>query len=227
MDFLRVITQWIILGLQDATSSINEQLTLFHRGCIVILVMIAATIGYLIIKVLQSTFNSRFLFEGQVIEFIWTLFPVTILIAIAFPSLHLLYVIDERKDADLTLKALGHQWYWSYEFSDLGDISFDSYMVPESELKLGYLRLLEVDSRVVIPYIRNIRVLVSAADVLHSWAVPRLGVKVDAVPGRLNQINFLATRPGVFYGQCSEICGANHSFMPIVLERVKYSSYLI
>ena len=125
----------------------------------------------------------------------------------------------------MTIKVVGHQWYWSYEYTDYCDLDFDSYMISTEDLFLGFPRLLEVDNRVIIPSQNSIRVLVSSSDVLHSWAVPSLGIKMDAVPGRLNQVTFLAPRRGIFYGQCSEICGSNHRFMPIVIESVPFSIF--
>jgi cytochrome c oxidase subunit 2 len=150
---------------------------------------------------------------------------------IAIPSFALLYSIDEIVDPAVTIKAIGHQWYWTYEYSDYAQLDdqsivFDSYMIPEEDLELGQLRLLEVDNRVVVPVHTHVRVVVTAADVLHSWAVPSLGVKCDAVPGRLNQTSFFAQREGVFYGQCSELCGVNHGFMPIVVEAVSLDEYV-
>ena len=169
--------------------------------------------------------------HGTVIEVAWTVTPSLILMIIAVPSFALLYSMDEIVDPSITLKAIGHQWYWTYELSDYSEndensIVFDSYMVPEDDLTLGQLRLLEVDNRVVLPIQTHVRVLVTAADVLHSWAVPSLGVKCDAVPGRLNQTSIFLQRPGVFYGQCSEICGINHGFMPIVVEAVPVEKYV-
>jgi cytochrome c oxidase subunit 2 len=140
--------------------------------------------------------------------------------------LRLLYLIDETTEPRITLKTVGHQWYWSYEYSDFSEIEFDSYMVPTNSLESSDFRLLEVDNRVVLPYLTQIRVLVTAADVLHSWTIPSLGIKADAVPGRLNQLNVFFNRPGIFYGQCSEICGANHSFMPIRVESVSPMDFL-
>lgn len=136
--------------------------------------------------------------------------------------------MDEVVDPSITIKVVGHQWYWSYEYSDYeaGQVEYDSYMVPTADLEEGQFRLLEVDNRVVVPINTHVRVLVTGADVIHSFAVPALGVKLDAVPGRLNQTNFLVKRPGVFYGQCSEICGANHSFMPIVVEATSAENYV-
>ena len=150
---------------------------------------------------------------------------------IAIPSFALLYSLDEVVDPAVTVKAIGHQWYWSYEYSDYSQaddqsITFDSYMIPDDDLELGQLRLLEVDNRVVVPVNTHIRVVITAADVLHSWAVPSLGIKCDAVPGRLNQIPLFIKREGVFYGQCSELCGVNHAFMPIVVEAVSLENYI-
>ena len=166
--------------------------------------------------------------EGTTIEIVWTIIPAVILVFIAFPSLQLLYSIDEVVDPSLTVKVIGHQWYWSYEYSDVeGEaIEYDPYMIPTSDLDLGDLRLLEVDNRVVLPVNTHVRVIVSGADVIHSFAIPSLGVKVDAVPGRLNQAPLLINRPGVFYGQCSEICGSDHSFMPIVIEEVSQEKFI-
>ena len=168
--------------------------------------------------------------HGAVIEVAWTVTPSFILIAIAIPSFALLYSMDELNDPDVSLKIIGNQWYWGYEYSDYTDsddesIVFDSYMIPEDDLDLGQLRLLEVDNRIVLPLNTFIRGIISSSDVLHSFAVPSLGVKCDAVPGRLNQINMFIDREGVFYGQCSELCGANHGFMPIVVESVKTQDY--
>lgn len=159
--------------------------------------------------------------ESQPLELFWTVTPRFILIFIGLPSIRLLYLLDEIYKPSVTLKTMGHQWYWSYEYSDFINLEFDSYIIPSSEPNDKSFRLLDVDNRTIIPVNTQIRTLISAADVLHSWTVPALGVKADAVPGRLNQVNFLINRPGVFFGQCSEICGANHSFMPIALERVK------
>ena len=146
--------------------------------------------------------------------------PRFILIFIGLPSIRLLYLLDETYKPSLTLKTMGHQWYWSYEYSDFVNVEFDAYITPQEESNEALFRLLDVDNRTTIPFITQIRMLISAADVLHAWTVPALGVKADAVPGRLNQVNFFTNRPGLFFGQCSEICGANHSFMPIAIESV-------
>jgi cytochrome c oxidase subunit 2 len=217
---------WANLGFQDSNSPLIEQLTFFHDHTLLILVIITTLVGYLITIILFNPSVNRLLLQGQTIEVIWTILPAIILIFIALPSLRLLYILDEVNNPAITLKTIGHQWYWSYEYSDFLQLEFDSYIIPTGELPDNGFRLLEVDTRVVLPMKTQVRVLISAADVLHSWALPRLGVKVDAIPGRLNQTSFLINRPGLFYGQCSEICGANHSFMPIVIESVPTNIFL-
>nr|YP_010411406.1 cytochrome c oxidase subunit II [Agrilus sichuanus]URN73052.1 cytochrome c oxidase subunit II [Agrilus sichuanus] len=210
----------------DSSSPLMEQLTFFHDHALSILAIITAMVGYLLIELLLNKQVNRFLLEGQAIEVIWTILPALILIFIALPSLQLLYLVDEMKNPLISIKSIGHQWYWSYEYSDFKNLEFDSYMIPPQECQLNHFRLLDVDNRTVVPFNSQIRLLVTAADVIHSWTVPSLGVKIDATPGRLNQISFLLNRSGLFYGQCSEICGANHSFMPIVLESISMQSFI-
>nr|YP_003204800.1 cytochrome c oxidase subunit II [Monoplex parthenopeus]ACF04881.1 cytochrome c oxidase subunit II [Monoplex parthenopeus] len=217
---------WGQLGFQDAASPLMEELIFFHDHAMMILVMIISLVGYAAMSLMLNKYTCRSLVEGQEIETIWTIIPAFILIFLALPSLRLLYLLDEVGDCSLTVKSIGHQWYWSYEYSDFLNIEFDSYMIPTNELEPGDFRLLEVDHRVVLPTQTDIRVLVTSADVIHSWTVPSLGVKADAIPGRLNQLSFYIKYPGVFYGQCSEICGANHSFMPIVLEAIPLENFM-
>ena len=164
--------------------------------------------------------------ENHEIETIWTLTPAIILVTLALPSLRILYLLDEVASPTITIKTTGHQWYWSYDYADFASLEFDSYITPTEELSIGEFRLLEVDNRLVLPWGVEARILITAADVLHSWTIPRIGVKADAVPGRLNQVTLLPTRPGVFYGQCSEICGANHSFIPIVVEAIPLKNFM-
>jgi cytochrome c oxidase subunit 2 len=164
------------------------------------------------------------------LEIVWTITPSIILLLIAVPSFALLYSMDEVIDPTITFKAIGHQWYWSYEYSDYisskgVNIIFDSYMVPTEELKLGQFRLLEVDNQAVLPIYTHVRLLVTATDVLHSWAVPSLGVKIDCVPGRLNQVSLFIKKEGLYFGQCSELCGVNHGFMPISIRAVEPSEF--
>nr|BAM75111.1 cytochrome c oxidase subunit II [Bolinichthys pyrsobolus] len=208
------------LGLQDAASPIMEELIHFHDHALVVMIFVSTLVFYMIITTVSTKLTNSHLFDSQEIEVVWTFVPGMVLVLIALPSLRILYLMDEISDPHLTIKAIGHQWYWSYEYTDYEDLAFDAYMIPTQDLLPGQFRLLETDHRVVVPIESPVRVLVTAEDVLHSWAVPALGVKMDAVPGRLNQTAFLTSRPGVFYGQCSEICGANHSFMPIVVEAV-------
>nr|YP_009059856.1 cytochrome c oxidase subunit II [Cyclopsetta fimbriata]BAP58941.1 cytochrome c oxidase subunit II [Cyclopsetta fimbriata] len=208
------------LGFQDAASPLMEELLHFHDHALMIVILISTMVLYTIMAMVTAKVTDKLILDSQEIEIIWTILPAVVLILIALPSLRLLYLMDEINSPHLTVKAVGHQWYWSYEYTDYEEVAFDSYMIPTQDLAPGHFRLLEADHRMVVPTESPVRVLVSAEDVLHSWAVPALGVKVDAVPGRLNQTTFLVSRPGVFYGQCSEICGANHSFMPIVVEAV-------
>nr|YP_009233325.1 cytochrome c oxidase subunit II [Trochalopteron affine]AMB27205.1 cytochrome c oxidase subunit II [Trochalopteron affine] len=212
------------LGFQDASSPIMEELVQFHDHALMVALAICSLVLYLLTTMLTQKLSSNTV-DAQAIELVWTILPAAVLITLALPSLRILYMMDEINQPDLTLKAIGHQWYWSYEYTDFKDLTFDSYMTPTTELPLGHFRLLEVDHRVIVPTDSTIRVIVTADDVLHSWAVPSLGVKTDAIPGRLNQTSFLTPRPGVYYGQCSEICGANHSFMPIVVEAVPLANF--
>jgi len=217
---------WSNLNLQNRASPIIEQLIFFHDHTLLILTIITTLVGYIIFILFFNKFTNRYLLSGQIIEIIWTILPAIVLIFIALPSLRLLYLIDEINNPAITLKTIGHQWYWSYEYSDFTNIEFDSYIIPTNELPINGFRLLDVDNRIVLPINSQIRILVSAADVLHSWTVPALGVKIDATPGRLNQTNFLINRPGLFFGQCSEICGTNHSFIPIVIESVPTNYFI-
>nr|YP_009564012.1 cytochrome c oxidase subunit II [Ibacus alticrenatus]QAX91362.1 cytochrome c oxidase subunit 2 [Ibacus alticrenatus] len=217
---------WMNLGFQDSASPLMEQLIFFHDHTMTVLIMITMFVTYMMTSLFFYTITNRFLLENQTIEVIWTILPTLILIFIAFPSLRLLYLLDEVNSPSITIKTVGHQWYWSYEYSDFLQVEFDSYMTPSNELTNSGYRLLDVDNRTMIPINTQIRMLVTAADVIHSWTIPSLGVKADAIPGRLNQISFTINRPGLFFGQCSEICGANHSFMPIMIEAISIDSFL-
>nr|WES13590.1 cytochrome c oxidase subunit II [Batagur affinis affinis]WGF19856.1 cytochrome c oxidase subunit II [Batagur affinis edwardmolli] len=208
------------LGFQDAMSPIMEELHHFHDHTLMIVFLISTLVLYIITLMMTTKLTYTNTMNAQEVEMIWTILPAIVLITIALPSLRVLYLMDEINNPHLTIKAMGHQWYWTYEYTDYKSLEFDSYMIPTEILPNGHFRLLEVDNRMVMPMESPIRMLISAEDVLHSWTIPSLGVKADAVPGRLNQSTFIVTRPGVFYGQCSEICGANHSFMPIVVESV-------
>ena len=217
---------WTHLGFQDGASPLIEQLIFFHDHIILILILIITFVGYILSTVLRNSFINRYILEHQTIEIIWTSIPAIILIFIALPSLRLLYLLDEVNNPAMTLKAIGHQWYWRYEYSDFLHLEFDSYIIPSNDLDNSGFRLLDVDNRTVLPINAQIRIIIRAADVIHSWTIPALGIKADAIPGRLNQSRFLINRPGLFFGQCSEICGANHRFIPIVIESVSTDAFL-
>lgn len=225
------------LGLQDPATPVMEGIINFHNDLMVLLVFVVVFVSFMLWRILHHFSHTQNaspdgVVHGTMIEIIWTILPAIALMIVAVPSFALLYAVDEVVDPALTLKIVGHQWYWSYEYSDYNQsedsegIAFDSYMLPEDELKIGDLRLLEVDNRVVLPVDTHIRLIITAADVLHSWTVPSFGVKMDATPGRLNQASLFIEREGVFYGQCSEICGINHGFMPICVEAVSINDFL-
>nr|YP_010535638.1 cytochrome c oxidase subunit II [Alectorobius peruvianus]UYB78524.1 cytochrome c oxidase subunit II [Alectorobius peruvianus] len=216
---------WSNISFPNSNSPIMEQLIFFHDHSMTIIILITIITLYMIINIFMNSYKNRLLMEGQEIEILWTIIPAIILIYIALPSLRLLYLMEESFTPSMTLKVIGHQWYWSYEYSDF-NIEFDSFMIPKETMNMHSFRLLDVDNRPAIPYNSSLRILISSSDVIHSWTIPTLGVKVDAVPGRLNQISSTALRPGVYFGQCSEICGANHSFMPISLEVTSPKNFL-
>lgn len=217
---------WSNLNLQDRASPLIEQLIFFHDHTLLILVIVTVIVAYIITILFFNNYINRFLLHGQIIEIIWTILPAIILIFIALPSIRILYLLDEVNNPSITLKAIGHQWYWKYEYSDFNNIEFDSYIIRTNELNDYNFRLLEVDNRVVLPINSQIRIIVTAADVIHSWTVPALGIKIDGTPGRLNQSNFYINRPGLYFGQCSEICGANHRFIPIIIERISTEYFI-
>lgn len=220
------MSTWRTLILQDRASPLIEQLIFFHDHALIILIIITVLVGYIIIRIFFNKFNYRYLLEGQTIEIIWTLIPAIILIFIALPSLRLLYLLDEINNPSITIKTIGHQWYWSYEYSDFSNIDFDAYIIPINEISSYNFRLLDVDNRISIPFNSQIRLLVTSRDVIHSWTIPSINIKIDATPGRLNQVRIFSNRTGIFFGQCSEICGANHSFIPIVLERISPNIFI-
>nr|ADK34195.1 cytochrome oxidase subunit II [Haplotropis neimongolensis] len=217
---------WSIFSLQDSASPLMEQLSFFHDHTMTVLTLITIVVGYSLSYMLTIKYSNRYVLHGHLIETIWTTLPAITLIFIALPSLRLLYMLDDSIDALITIKTIGRQWYWSYEYSDFVDLEFDAYMTPESDLEVDGFRLLDIDNRTILPMNTEVRVLTSASDVLHSWAVPSLGIKIDATPGRLNQGTFTINRPGLFFGQCFEICGANHSFMPIVIESTSVNMFI-
>nr|YP_011008099.1 cytochrome oxidase subunit II [Dictyotopsis propagulifera]WBP69965.1 cytochrome oxidase subunit II [Dictyotopsis propagulifera] len=246
------------LGFQDPATPVMEGIIYFNNQLMFVMILIACFVGWMLYRSLylfseekKDIFIPENFTHSTLLEIVWTISPALILMLIGLPSFALLYSMDEIIDPSITLKVIGHQWYWSYEYSDyinhtseilskkiteIKSINFDSYMIPEEELNIPkpyttgkagkVFRLLEVDNRVILPINTHIRVLITSSDVLHSWAIPSLGVKVDSCPGRLNQVNLFVKRLGVFYGQCSEICGVNHGFMPIVIESVNLEKYV-
>jgi len=217
---------WMQFQLQDRATPVITILTFFHDLIVIIIVLILSIIRYILVFIILNKFKNRILKEAHKVEFIWTIIPAIILIYLIIPSLRLLYIIEELVFPALTIKVIGHQWYWSYEYNDFPYINYDSFILNDDFLKFGEPRLLEVDNRIIVPIKTEIRLLVTASDVIHSWAVPSLGIKIDAIPGRLNQLSIFINRAGVFYGQCSEICGANHSFIPIVVESINIKSFI-
>ncbi|TVQ84748.1 MAG: cytochrome c oxidase subunit II [Micavibrio sp.] len=213
------------LGLSEPASPSMEKIVSFHNMMMYIITAIVAIVTGLLLYVMIR-FNKKAnptpskTSHNVKLEVIWTLIPVLILAVIVVPSMRLLYFVDRIEEADMTIKAIGYQWYWTYEYPDHGGFMFDAVMIPDDELKPGQHRLLDTYNPVVLPTDTNIRVLITAGDVLHAWAVPALGVKKDAVPGQINETWFRINRPGWYYGQCSELCGDGHAFMPIAIKAV-------
>ncbi len=220
------MSTWGQLNLQEGIRTIIELINYFHDYIIVILLLILTFVTYLFLFLVSSNRLDKYSIDSHVLETVWTIIPIIILLFIAFPSLYLLYLIEEVSSPSLTVKVVGHQWYWEYQYSNSWfNHSFDSYIVHELETSPLFYSL-DVDNRLVLPTISNILFLITSADVLHSWTVPSLGFKVDACPGRLNYVRTITPYSGVYYGQCREICGSNHRFMPIVLEFVPIDHYL-
>lgn len=214
---------WGSLYFQDGVSPVMEHLIFFHDYTIIIIIIIIFLVGYMLVgSCYVKSFNLG-LFEGQELELIWTVLPAVFLVFIAFPSLRLLYLIEESESYDITIKLLGRQWYWSYEYRDFDLKIFDSYILGDDNT---IFRLLNVDNCLVVPCNTNVRMIVSGADVIHSWTIPSLGVKADAIPGRLNQLSLNFNRVGTFFGECSEICGANHRFIPIMIIVIPRNEFL-
>ncbi|KIH86249.1 cytochrome oxidase subunit 2 (mitochondrion) [Sporothrix brasiliensis 5110] len=222
---------------QDSATPQMEGLVELHDNIMYYLVIILFAVGWILLSIIRnftinvSPISHKYLNHGTLIELIWTITPAVILILIAFPSFKLLYLMDEVSDPSMSILAEGHQWYWSYQYPDFLDsneefIEFDSYIIPESDLEEGSLRMLEVDNRVIIPELTHIRFIITSGDVIHAFSCGSLGIKCDAYPGRLNQVSVFVNREGVFYGQCSEICGILHSSMPIVIESVSLEKFL-
>jgi len=218
------------LGFQEAASPVMHSTAAFHDFLLILITVIAVFVlvlmAYCVIRFnAKSNPTPSKTTHNTLLEVVWTVVPVLILIAIAVPSFRLLYLQRVIPPADFTIKAIGNQWYWSYEYPDHGDLSFDSVMVEDEDLKPGQPRLLAVDNNIVVPVNKTVRVIVTASDVIHNFAMPAFGLKMDAVPGRLNETWFKAEKTGIFYGQCSELCGSRHAFMPIAIEVVSEADF--
>jgi cytochrome c oxidase subunit 2 len=241
--YLEMVNSFYQLSFQSAVTPLMESIVSLHNHIFFFLLLVFVFVFWIFGNIIYyfyylptidleyrcSTVFLRYFNHNAYLEIIWTIIPSLILIVIAIPSFALLYSMDEPLQPTLTLKVVGHQWYWSYEYSNWLEenipLVFDSYMLNEDELNFGEYRLLQVDNPVVLPVETQLRFIITAEDVIHSFAVPQLGVKLDAIPGRLNQQGVYLYRSGVFYGQCSELCGVNHGFMPIVIKGVTFPEF--
>lgn len=234
MIWLDVPTPWGV-RLQDAATPNQEGIHELYDHIMFYLALILGLVSYILYVIIKDFKNNKFAYKylrhGQTLEIIWTIFPAIILLLIAFPSFILLYLCDEVLTPAMTIKVVGLQWYWKYEYSDFvsetGEtIEYESYIIPDDMLEEGQLRLLDTDTSIVVPVDTHVRFIVTANDVIHSFTVPSLGIKIDATPGRLNQVSALIQRTGVYYGQCSELCGVNHALMPIKVECVPIADFV-
>lgn len=218
-------------GFQPPASPMKEKMEHFHNGMLMPLITVISIFVMCLLLYVMVRFNRRAnpvpskTTHNTMLEVVWTLVPVIILVILVVPSMKLLYYVDRTNDAEMTLNITGHQWYWGYDYPDHGEISFLSNLVPEADLKEGQLRLLSTDNPVVLPVDTNIRLMLTASDVLHAWAVPSFGVKLDAVPGQHNETWVRIDKEGVFYGMCSELCGDGHGFMPIEVHAVSQEKF--
>ena len=218
------------LGFQPSATEVMDRLSAFHDLLLIIITLIAAFVLGLLVYVMWRFNNQRNPLPSRtshntVIEMLWTVVPVLILISIAIPSFKLMYYMDRVPNPEMTIKVTGHQWYWSYEYPDQGGLAFDSNIIPEDQLKAGQKRLLDVDNPLVVPADTIIRVTVTGTDVIHSWFVPSFGVQEYAIVGRLNESWMKIEHPGTYYGQCNQICGVNHAFMPIKVEAIPKDAF--
>ena len=219
------------LNFQDPATDLMSDIISFHSYILMPIITGISILVLLLLLIVAFRFNSSrnpiasTTTHNTLVEVLWTVIPVILLIVIAIPSFRLLYVSETIPKADLTIKAIGNQWYWSYEYPDYGDIVFDANMLNDDELSDPKLRLLETDTQIVVPINKVVKLQITSNDVLHAWTIPAFGVKMDAVPGRLNETWFKANQEGVFYGQCSELCGPKHSFMPINVKVVSEKEF--
>nr|UKS50694.1 cytochrome c oxidase subunit II [Liposcelis entomophila] len=214
-----MMIEWMNNYLMESSSSVMEQMTEFHEHAMMVMILIVIFITSIIIKVMFNKINNLKFFEQETLEIVWTSIPIFMLLTLAFPSLQILYLIEEKYASALSIKIYGHQWYWSYEYENF-NLKYDSFM------NNNLFRLLDVDKALVLPFKLNFRLLITSNDVIHSWTLPSSGIKMDANPGRLNLYYLFGFRTGWFYGQCSEICGVNHSFMPIKVEFVNMKKFM-
>jgi cytochrome c oxidase subunit II len=218
------------LGFQEAATPVKERIADLHNELLIIITLITIFVVGLLGYVFWR-FNERAnpvptrTSHNTLIELLWTVIPVLILVIIAIPSFKLMYYMDRTQKADMTIKVTGHQWYWQYEYPDYKDVGFDSNIIPEDQIKPGQKRLLDVDNPLIVPVGANVRVLIAGSDVMHSWFVPSFGVQMYAVVGRLNETWFNVEKEGTYYGQCNQICGINHAFMPIVVQAVSKDNF--
>ena len=219
------------LSFQNPATDLMQKVITLHNGILVVMTIVTLFVLFLLFYV-SFRFSAKrnptpsTTTHNTVIEVLWTAIPVVILVVIAIPSFKLLYQQEKSDTYDMTVKVIGHQWYWEYEYPDHGDFYFESYMIQDEELQEGDLRLLTVDNPLVIPANKNVQILITAGDVLHSWAVPSMGIKTDAVPGRLNETWVNVKEPGTYRGQCSEICGTGHGFMPVVVKVLPENEFM-
>ena len=219
------------LGLQEAASPVMEDIRWFHDVLMmpiitIITLFVSGLMLYVVVRFSKKNNPTPSNFtHNTTVEVLWTVIPVIILVVIAIPSFKLLYKADRTSEPEMTLKVTGNQWYWSYAYPDNGDISFDSNLLEGKDLPAGAPRMLETDNKVVLPVDTNIRILLTATDVLHNWAMSAFGVKIDTVPGRLRETWVRITKECTYYGQCSELCGVRHAFMPIQVQAVSKEKF--
>jgi len=217
------------INFQEAVTPVMAEIERMHNELLYLCYAVSALVFFLLVYIVIR-FNEKAnpvpskTAHNVALEVVWTLIPLGIIIALMFPTIKILHHAAIIPEADMTLKVIGRQWYWQYEYADQ-NIAFDSMIIQDQDIKEGQIRLLEVDNRVVVPVDTTVRVLVTAGDVVHSWAMPAFGIKTDAVPGRINETWFKVSKPGIYHGQCSELCGVNHGFMPIVVEVVSKEEY--
>nr|YP_010878936.1 cytochrome c oxidase subunit II [Batracomorphus cornutus]WHE42588.1 cytochrome c oxidase subunit 2 [Batracomorphus cornutus] len=215
--------KWKGMSFMDPLSPSMEQMIMFHDHTMMVIMMITMMVMYIMTFIMTNKLTNLMIYQEQMIEMIWTILPAFFLLLVAMPSIRILYLIEEMSEPMITFKAIGHQWFWSYEYSDMKKIDFDSYMKPTN---MKSIRILETDNKMILPMKTKIRLITTSSDVIHSWTIQSLGIKIDSLPGRMNQGSMFLSRPGIYFGQCSEICGANHSFMPIMIESINLKYFI-